>query len=88
MTLLNTSDKTEKKPALKHGNHTNEVANFLACEIDTMKNAPATLSNTLSKLFVKTMKINTLKIFRYVTEGTFDAYLWQILENKQDLFCK
>ncbi len=24
-----------------------------------------------------------VKIFRYVTEGTFDAYLWQILENKQ-----
>ena len=24
-----------------------------------------------------------VKICRYVTEGTFDAYLWQILENKQ-----
>ena len=24
-----------------------------------------------------------VKIFRYVTESTFDAYLWQILENKQ-----
>ncbi|MBQ6975407.1 MAG: hypothetical protein IJQ16_02510 [Selenomonadaceae bacterium] len=24
-----------------------------------------------------------VKIFRYVTEGTFDAYLWQIIENKQ-----
>ena len=24
-----------------------------------------------------------VKIFRYVTEGTFDSYLWQILENKQ-----
>ena len=24
-----------------------------------------------------------VKIFRYVTEGTFDAYMWQILENKQ-----
>lgn len=24
-----------------------------------------------------------VKIFRYVTEGTFDAYSWQILENKQ-----
>lgn len=24
-----------------------------------------------------------VKVFRYVTEGTFDAYLWQILENKQ-----
>lgn len=24
-----------------------------------------------------------VKIFRYITEGTFDAYMWQILENKQ-----
>ena len=24
-----------------------------------------------------------VKIFRYVTEGTFDAYLWQTVENKQ-----
>ena len=24
-----------------------------------------------------------VQIFRYVTEGTFDAYMWQILENKQ-----
>ncbi len=24
-----------------------------------------------------------VKIFRYVTEGTFDSYMWQILENKQ-----
>ena len=25
----------------------------------------------------------TLAVFRYVTENTFDAYMWQILENKQ-----
>ena len=25
----------------------------------------------------------TVHVFRYVTEGTFDAYLWQTLENKQ-----
>jgi len=37
MTLLNTSDKTENKPALKRGSHTNELANFLTREIDTMK---------------------------------------------------
>ena len=24
-----------------------------------------------------------MKIFRYVTENTFDSYMWQILENKQ-----
>ena len=24
-----------------------------------------------------------VKVFNYVTEGTFDAYLWQTLENKQ-----
>ena len=35
--LLNTSDKTAKKPALKRGTHTDELANFFAREIDTMK---------------------------------------------------
>ncbi len=24
-----------------------------------------------------------VQIYRYVTENTFDAYMWQILENKQ-----
>ena len=24
-----------------------------------------------------------VKIFRYVTEGTFDSYSWQLIENKQ-----
>jgi len=24
-----------------------------------------------------------VKIFRYVTEGTFDSYSWQVIENKQ-----
>ena len=26
---------------------------------------------------------SNVKVFRYVTEGTFDSYLWQIIENKQ-----
>ena len=26
---------------------------------------------------------DSVKIFRYVTEGTFDSYSWQVLENKQ-----
>ena len=40
MTLLKTSDKIENKPALKRGTHTDELANFLAREIDTMKKKP------------------------------------------------
>jgi hypothetical protein len=24
-----------------------------------------------------------VKVFRYVTKGTFDAYMWQLIENKQ-----
>ena len=40
MTLLNTSDKTDNKPVLKRGTHTDELANFLAREIDTMKKKP------------------------------------------------
>ena len=27
--------------------------------------------------------LNKVKIFRYVTEGTFDSYSWQLIENKQ-----
>ena len=26
---------------------------------------------------------DTVSIFRYVTEGTFDSYSWQVIENKQ-----
>ena len=26
---------------------------------------------------------DNVKIFRYVTEGTFDSYSWQLIENKQ-----
>ena len=40
MTLLNTSDKADNKPALRRGSHTNELANFLTREIDTMKKKP------------------------------------------------
>lgn len=28
-------------------------------------------------------KLLKVKIFRYVTEGTFDSYSWQLIENKQ-----
>ena len=47
MNLLNTSDKTDNKPALKRGTHTDELANFLAREIDTMKKSP-----TYSKIII------------------------------------
>ena len=29
-----------------------------------------------------------VKIFRYVTEGTFDSYSWQLIENKQKFICQ
>mgnify|MGYP007101925853 CR=1 FL=1 len=35
--MLNISDKADKKPVLKRGTHTDELTNFLAREIDTMK---------------------------------------------------
>ncbi len=28
-----------------------------------------------------------VKIFRYITEGSFDAYSWQLLESKQNFIC-
>ena len=41
ITLLNTSDKANNKPTLRRGSHTDELTNFFAREIDTMKKNPA-----------------------------------------------
>ncbi len=33
-------------------------------------------------------KCNEVFIYRYITEGSFDSYSWQILENKQKFICE
>ncbi len=44
---------------------------------------PSDLEQRMGRIVRQGNQNKNVKIFRYVTEGTFDAYLWQILENKQ-----
>ena len=44
---------------------------------------PADLEQRAGRTIRQGNKNKKVKIYRYVTEGTFDAYLWQTLENKQ-----
>ena len=44
---------------------------------------PADLEQRMGRIIRPGNENEKVKIFRYVTEGTFDAYMWQIVENKQ-----
>ena len=44
---------------------------------------PADLMQRMGRIIRPGNLYDRVKIFRYVTEGTFDAYLWQTVENKQ-----
>lgn len=44
---------------------------------------PADLEQRKGRIVRQGNMNEKVKIFRYVTEGTFDAYLWQLIENKQ-----
>ena len=44
---------------------------------------PGDLEQRKGRIVRQGNKNPKVHIFRYVTEGTFDAYLWQVLENKQ-----
>ena len=44
---------------------------------------PADLEQQEGRILRQGNQNKKVKIFRYVTENTFDAYMWQILENKQ-----
>ena len=88
MTLLNTSDKTDNKPALKRGTHTDELTNFLAREIDTMKKSP-TYNKTilLNRIYsidgideVQT-DANSLKQKKKYTRGKIDKILTRFKVN-------
>ena len=88
MTLLNTSDKTDNKPALRRGSHTNELANFLTREIDTMKKSP-----TYSKIIILDRiysidgidevqnDANSLKQKKKYTRGKIDKILTRFKTN-------
>lgn len=44
---------------------------------------PSDLAQRLGRIVRQGNKNSKVDIFRYVTEGTFDAYLYQLVENKQ-----
>ena len=44
---------------------------------------PADLEQQEGRILRQGNQNKKVKLFRYVTENTFDAYMWQILENKQ-----
>ena len=44
---------------------------------------PGDLAQRKGRIERQGNKNETVHVFRYVTEGTFDAYLWQTVENKQ-----
>ena len=44
---------------------------------------PSDLEQRAGRIIRQGNENKKVKIFRYVTEGTFDAYLWQVIENKQ-----
>ena len=44
---------------------------------------PSDLEQQEGRILRRGNQNKKVKIFRYVTENTFDAYMWQILENKQ-----
>ena len=44
---------------------------------------PSDLEQRAGRIIRQGNENKNVKIFRYVTESTFDSYLWQIIENKQ-----
>ena len=43
---------------------------------------PPTWSSAKGGFCGRATKIRSIQIYRYVTEGSFDAYMWQTLETK------
>lgn len=44
---------------------------------------PSDLEQRLGRILRQGNQQDEVQIYRYVTQGTFDAYLWQLVENKQ-----
>jgi hypothetical protein len=44
---------------------------------------PSDIEQQEGRILRQGNKNDTVSIFRYVTEGTFDSYSWQVIENKQ-----
>ena len=57
-------------------------AAFAPCIISTRPGGRATSSSARGEFSAKAISIPKIEIYRYVTEGSFDAYMWQTLETK------
>ena len=44
---------------------------------------PADMTQREGRILRQGNENKTVQIFRYITEGSFDAYSWQLLENKR-----
>ena len=53
------------------------------CTISIVHGGPVDLQQRLGRIVRQGNQNPEVEIFRYVTEGTFDAYLYQLVESKQ-----
>ena len=65
------------------GTGTNVQAKLLALHDLDVPWRPSDLEQRAGRIIRQDNENKNVKIFRYVTESTFGAYLWQITENKQ-----
>ena len=68
---------------LKLGAGTNVQDRLLALHHLDCPWKPSDLEQQEGRILRQGNQNDKVKIFRYVTENTFDSYMWQILENKQ-----
>lgn len=67
----------------KMGAGTNVQTKLIAMHDLDVPWRPADLEQRAGRIVRQGNENNKVNIFRYVTENTFDAYLWQTIENKQ-----
>ena len=67
----------------KMGTGTNIQTKLVALHDLDVPWRPSDLEQRLGRMVRQGNKNKTVKLFRYVTKGTFDAYSYQMLENKQ-----
>lgn len=67
----------------KMGTGTNVQDKLIAMHDLDVPWRPSDLEQRKGRIVRQGNENSKVKIFRYVTEQTFDAYLWQIIENKQ-----
>ena len=65
------------------GTGTNVQDHLIACHDLDIPWRPSDLEQRSGRIIRQGNQNKNVEIYRYVTEGTFDAYLWQIIENKQ-----